>query len=118
MDEKNADINIHARTKREEARLKRIFRDLDKNKLQTVSKLIKSVAFMAVSLEDLEEKISDAGYTSKYKNGENQTGIKKSPEVELHLAMTKNYLAAIKQLIDITPPERKKASRMQALRDD
>ena len=40
--------------KREINRLKRVFRDLDKNKLQTVESLIRNAAFMAVSLEELQ----------------------------------------------------------------
>lgn len=46
------DLTKDQRIKREIARLKRVFRDLDKNKLQTVESLIKNAAFMAVSLEE------------------------------------------------------------------
>ena len=49
------DLTKDQRIKREIARLKRVFRDLDKNKLQTVESLIKNAAFMAVSLEELQE---------------------------------------------------------------
>ena len=49
--------------KREINRLKRVFRDLDKNKLQTVESLIRNAAFMAVSLEELQEIINEEGYT-------------------------------------------------------
>ena len=38
--------------------MKRVFRDLDKNKLQTVESLIRNAAFMAVSLEELQEIIN------------------------------------------------------------
>ena len=55
--------------KKEISRLKRVFRDLDKNKLQTVESLIRNAAFMAVSLEDLQEIINEEGYTVEYQNG-------------------------------------------------
>lgn len=47
------DLTKDQKIKREINRLKRVFRDLDKNKLQTVESLIRNAAFMAVSLEEL-----------------------------------------------------------------
>lgn len=104
--------------KKEISRLKRVFRDLDKNKLQTVESLIKNAAFMAVSLGELQEIINVEGYTEEYQNGANQRGIKQSEAVKTHIAMTKNHASIIKQLTELVPPERKKASKLQALRDE
>lgn len=104
--------------KKEIARLRRIFRDLDKNKLQTVESLIRNAAFMAVSLGELQEIINTEGYTEEYKNGANQSGRKQSEAVKTHIAMTKNHAAIMKQLTDLAPPERKKKSALQALRDE
>jgi hypothetical protein len=90
--------------KREMARLNRVFKGLDKNKLATVQSLIKMAAFNAVSLDELQETINQDGYTQKYKNGANQHGIKQSAEAELYIQMTRNQNTIIKQLADITPP--------------
>ena len=60
------DLTKEEKIKREFSRLKRIFKDLDKNKLQTVESLIKNAAFMAVSLEELQEIINEEGYTVEY----------------------------------------------------
>ena len=95
------DLTKDQRIKREIARLKRVFRDLDKNKLQTVESLIKNAAFMAVSLEELQEIINAEGYTVEYQNGENQKGTKQSDAVKTHIAMTKNHASIIKQLIEM-----------------
>lgn len=102
--------------RREVTRLKRDFRDLDKNKMTTVASLIDNAAFMIVSLRELEAIINLSGYTDEYKNGENQFGTKQSEAVKTHLAMTKNLSAVIKQLSDLVPAERQKLSRLQALR--
>ena len=112
------DLTKDQRIKREIARLKRVFRDLDKNKLQTVESLIKNAAFMAVSLEELQEIINAEGYTVEYQNGENQKGTRQSDAVKTHIAMTKNHASIIKKLTDLVPPEKKKESRLQALRDE
>ena len=100
------DLTKDQRIKREIARLKRVFRDLDKNKLQTVESLIKNAAFMAVSLEELQEIINAEGYTVEYQNGENQKGTKQSDAVKTHIAMTKNHASIIKQLTYLVPPDK------------
>lgn len=112
------ELTKEQKIKKEIARLKRVFKDLDKNKLQTVESLIKNAAFMAVSLEELQEIINDEGYVVEYQNSENQKGTKQSDAVKTHIAMTKNHAAIIKQLTDLVPPEKKKESKLQALRDE
>lgn len=104
--------------KKEISRLKKVFKDLDKNLLQTVDSLIRTAAFMSVSLEELQEIINEEGYTEEYQNGANQSGRKQSEEIKTHIAMTKNHAVIMKQLADLTPPVRKKESKLQSLRDE
>lgn len=104
--------------KREIARLKRVFKDLDKNKWAIVESLIRNAAFMAVSLEELQEIINEEGYTVEYQNGANQSGTKQSDAIKTHIAMTKNHASIIKQLTDLVPLEKKKNSKLQELRDE
>ena len=58
-----------------------------------------------------------ANYIYEYFSGI-QSGTKQSDAVKTHIAMTKNHAAIIKQLCDLVPPEKKKESRLQALRDE
>lgn len=104
--------------KSEYNRLKRIFKDLEENKRKTVESLMKNAAFMAVSLDELQEIINLEGYTDTYQNGANQSGTKQSEAVKTHLAMTKNHASIIKQLVDLVPPAKRKDSKLQALRDE
>lgn len=112
------ELTKEQKIRKEIARLRRVFRDLDKNKLQTVESLLRNAAFMAVSLEELQEIINEEGYVVEYQNGENQKGTKQSDAVKTHIAMTKNHASIIKQLTDLVPPEKKKESKLQALRDE
>lgn len=89
--------------KKEIAKLKRLFKDMEKDTMNTVSSLIRNAAFMAVTLDDLQETINIEGAVSEYQNGENQWGTKKSPEVEIYNTMIKNHMAIIKQLSDLLP---------------
>ena len=92
-----------ARIKKEMLKLKRLFKDMDKDTMNTVSSLIRNAAFMAVTLDDLQEIINLEGTVSEYQNGENQWGTKKSPEVEIYNTMIKNHMTIIKQLSDLLP---------------
>lgn len=89
--------------KKEMLKLKRLFKDMEKDTMNTVSSLIRNAAFMAVTLDDLQETINIEGAVSEYQNGENQWGTKKSPEVEIYNTMIKNHMAIIKQLSDLLP---------------
>lgn len=106
------------RLKSEKTRLKGIFKDLDENKKKLVTPLIEKAAFMSVELDDLQETIEQDGWTSEYKNGENQYGTKRSPEAETYIALSKNYAAVIKQLTELVPAAKRKSSKLAALRDE
>ena len=106
------------RIKSEKTRLKGIFKELDENKKKLVTPLIEKAAFMSIELDDLQAQIEQDGWTSEYKNGENQYGTKKSPEAETYIALSKNYAAIIKQLTELVPAAKRKTSRLAALREE
>lgn len=91
------------RIKAEIKRLNSLYSNVDKNKLKTVKSIIENVAFMTVTLEDLQSSINAEGVITKYQNGANQWGTKKSPEVEIYNTMIKNHANLIKQLTDLSP---------------
>ena len=102
------------RIKKEKDRLLDIFAGLDENKLSTCYALIDRAAYITVSLQDLEEELNETGWVETYKNGENQTGRKKAAAADVHISLTKNLNAIIKQLLDLVPPAQKK-SRLEAM---
>lgn len=65
--------------------------------------LILNAVFMEEQLTKLQVEIRANGVVSEYKTGENQYGIRKSPEVDVYNAMIKNYTSVIKQLGDLLP---------------
>lgn len=91
------------RTSKELSKLRKIFKDIEPAKRKTVEKLIENAAFMAESLNELQEIIRVKGFTEEYQNGANQCGVKKCSEVEIYNTMIKNYTSVIKQLTDLLP---------------
>ena len=102
------------RIENEKKRLLAIFDGLDENKLSTCFALIDRAAFITISLEDLEAELNRTGWVESYQNGENQFGVKKAAAAEVHISLTKNLNAIMKQLLDLVPPAQKK-SRLDAL---
>lgn len=96
------------RVKAEMGKLKKTFEDLDldSRKMQVAESLIKNAAFMAVTLEDLQEEINKNGVVSTYQNGENQWGTKQSPEAQTYISLINRYNSVMKQLIDLLPEEK------------
>lgn len=89
--------------KKEENRLKRLFKEIDENKKKLVYATIADIAFLTVTMRDLRENILRTGTTVKYKNGENQYGTKQSPDAQLYLQMSQKLTQAMKILTDCMP---------------
>lgn len=106
-----AKASKESRIRKERKRLGAIFADLEENKLNTCRALIDRAAFITVSLEDLEVQLNATGWVEPYQNGENQSGLKKAAAADVHISLTKNLNAIIKQLLDMVPPAQK-ASRL------
>ena len=96
------------RIKRERTRLNRVFADLDENKKKTCAALIDRAAFITISLQDLEEQLNATGWIETYQNGENQSGVKRAAAADVHISLTKNLNAIMKQLLELVPPAQKK----------
>lgn len=101
------------REQKVEAELKRIskyFKDMDKNQKAIISPLIQNSAFMRVTLDELQERITEEGVVEHYQNGANQFGTKQSAALQSYNVLVKNYAAVTKQLFSLLPPEKKKTA--------
>lgn len=92
-----------AQIKKEEARLRRLFREIDANKKKLVNATIADVAFMTITMQDLREAIIRQGTTVNYKNGANQYGTKQSPDAQLYIQLSQKLTQAMKILVDCLP---------------
>ena len=116
LNEESITLEKQKKIKQEIARLNRVFKQLDKNKLATVRSLIRTAAFIAITLDELQETINKNGYTEEYQNGANQRGVKQSAAVETHISMTRNQISIINKLCELAPKEIRKESKLEALR--
>ena len=101
------ELSKEKRIKKELNRISKFFEKADGNQRAIVAQLLQNAAFMAVTLEDLQETINAEGATEEYQNGANQRGIKQSATLQSYNALIKNYTTVIKALSSILPPEEK-----------
>ncbi len=93
--------------KKEIARLKKIFKDLPEEKYKLAENLIQNIAFMKITLLELQQDILINGAVEEYKNGENQHGRKVSSASQVYNSMIKNYTTCFKALVDLLPRDEK-----------
>ena len=93
---------LYTRQKKEQNRIKKIYKNLPKEQLEIAKKLIERAAYMLVSLEDMEAKINEDGLVVKMPQGA-YTIERAHPLLQPYNAMVKNYNATIKQLSELSP---------------
>lgn len=98
----SVDDTLYTRQKKEQNRIKKIYKNLPKEQLEIAKKLIERAAYMLVSLEDMEAKINEDGLVVKMPQGA-YTIERAHPLLQPYNAMVKNYNATIKQLSELSP---------------
>lgn len=93
---------LNNRQRKEQAKLKKIYKNLSKEHLEIAKKLIERAAYMLVSLEDMEAKINEDGLVVKMPQG-NYEIERAHPLLQPYNAMVKNYNTIIKQLSELLP---------------
>lgn len=96
------DDTLYSRQKKEQNRIKKIYKNLPKERLEIAKKLIERAAYMLVSLEDMEKKISEDGLVVTMPQGSYEIE-RAHPLLQPYNAMVKNYNATIKQLNEMSP---------------
>lgn len=93
------------RIKAEEERLRRNYTELPDAKKQIAEGLIARAAFMRVELEDLEEDLTENGWTEKFSQGDQEPYDRARPQGQTYHTMNANYQKIIKQLDSMLPKE-------------
>lgn len=79
-----------------------IFSDVKSEKKELAAKMIQRIAFMQVTLEELETEIKIKGATYRMENG-SQKMIVENPAQKSYNNMINRYTTALKTLMDLLP---------------
>ena len=93
--------------KQEINRIKKLYKDLEKDKVKVVEGLITEASFMKLTLQELREDMFKNGMTELYENGP-QAENRERPETKIYSTMIQRYSNVMKQLIDYMPEEKQK----------
>lgn len=109
---------IQAREKKEIRRLNEIYQDLPSNQFAVAQGLIIQAARLRIRLDQLWEDIQEHGETEQFTQSEKTEPYERErPAARLFTATDKNYQAIIKQVNELTPPE-KKGRKLEKLMSD
>lgn len=92
--------------KKEIAKLNRIFKNIGEDKKKLCENLIKNAAFMAITLEELQNDINENGPIGTYINGNGFKVSQETPAQKSYNAMINRYTAVIKTLVDLLPDDK------------
>lgn len=101
-------VEKEKKIKSELNKLKKLFKDLEKDKVEFANRLMQQASFMYVTLLELQERINEEGSVELFEQG-SQKMIREHPAVKSYNSMIKNYNATIKQLNDLLPKNEVKA---------
>ncbi len=88
--------------KQEINRIRKNYKDLEKEKVKTLEGLLNDAGFLKVSLEEIREVLLKDGLTEVFEQGEQRFNREK-PEVKIYKDFLKLYSNVMKQLIDLMP---------------
>ena len=100
--------------KQEINRIKKLYKDLNKDKIKVVEGLVTEASFMKLSLEELRDDLFKNGHTELYENG-SQSCTRERPESKIYATLIQRYSNVMKQLIDYMPTEVKSEEKDELL---
>ncbi|MGA4519604.1 hypothetical protein ACPA0F_20310 [Solibacillus silvestris] len=90
----------------EEARLRKNYKEIKRDKLAIVDGLIRRAAYMRITLEDMEIDLDTGGFYELFSQSETQEPYERErPVARQYQSMNKNYQSIIKQLSDLLPKD-------------
>lgn len=93
------------RIRKEILRIKKLLRELPEDKLKVADGIIKRMAFMLITLEDLEEDIKEHGIVESFSQTKGLEYDRERPTVRVYNNLIKNYSSAFRQIADLLPQQ-------------
>ena len=117
--QKRTNYLTEGRIKKEKAKLSEMFAGIeDEDRRTLVNSVIDEAAFLKVALLQAKTELKKEGLTTETNNA-SQKFIKAHPSTAIYEKYARQYTQIINQLIEYLPPkEKKKVSKLAALRDE
>lgn len=93
---------METRVKKVYDKYKKIFKNIGQDRLAINEDLLVNVAFMAVTLEDLQNEVHEKGVVEHFIQGK-QNFLREQPALKAYNTTIKNYNSSMKILNDLLP---------------
>ena len=93
---------METRVKKVYDKYKKTFKNIGKTKLDINDDLLVNIAFMVVTLEELQNEVHEKGVVEKFEQGK-QNFLRESPALKAYNTTIKNYNSSMKILNDLLP---------------
>ncbi|MGG3456060.1 hypothetical protein [Paenibacillus rhizolycopersici] len=94
------------RIDKELRRLKKIYKDISKDKIDLIDGIIQRAAYMRITLEDYEADLDENGYVELFSQSDKMEPYERErPVARLYNTMNNNYQKIMKQLTDLLPKD-------------
>ena len=91
------------RVEQERARLMELFTGADQNKLDFIRDAVQQVAWLGITILELQADVDEKGPVLPYQNGRNQTGYQANPACKLLTDCQKLYNTQFRALLPLVP---------------
>lgn len=96
-------ISISEKIKAEQAKIKKIFKDISKDKQTIIDKQIAELAFLQVTLNRLKDEVNNGDVLEDFEQG-SQKFKRENSALKSYNATIKSYIAVTKTLLELLPP--------------
>lgn len=113
-----ADPGKADRVRAERERLMELFAGADENKIAFIRDAVQQVAWLGVSIHELQSEIDKRGSVVHYQNGQNQSGLQANPACKTLKDFQTLYNAQFRALLSVLPDKPAGMNKLEAFRLD
>ena len=102
------------RVERDRARLMKLFVGADENKIDFIQDAVQQVAWLGITIKELQADIDQNGPVLPYDNGGNQKGLQVNPACKLLKDYQESYNTLFRALLPLVPEKAKQGGKLTA----
>lgn len=107
-----------ALVEQERARLMALFDGADENRLDFIRDAVQQLAWLNVSIQELQTDIDEKGHVIPYQNGQTQKGLQANPSCKLLTDFQKLSNTTFRALLPVLPDRPRTGGKLAAFRDE